>query len=131
MHSIPYEFRPRAVEDLQQLDLEVVEDLLHVIGTALSRAPVSTDPDEGRIGHKELLYRRGLTKEKRQQLTAAEARDEDCDDKGPGKHAWQYFIIYRPMKLVECTRLGKPHGLMIVRIISAEEVAARYLLMRE
>lgn len=131
MNSIPYEFRPRAVEDLEQLDLEVCDELLHVIDTELSRAPDSNDPDEGRVGRENLLYRRGLTREKRRQLDAADARGEDCDTKGPGKHAWQYFIIYRPMKPLERARTGKPHGLMIVRIIGEDEVGARYLIVRD
>ncbi|MFC7994483.1 hypothetical protein ACFUV2_35015 [Streptomyces pilosus] len=120
---IPCEFSPTAQADMDRLDLDVCEELLLVAETSLSRAPDnSTDEDEGQVGLKTLLWRRGITRERRRQLLAAEARGETVEEKGPGRHGWQYYIIYRPMSWMESMRTGKPNGLMVVRILGEEEV---------
>ena len=122
---IPCEFSPKAQADMDRLDLDVCEELLLVAGTSLSRAPDNTtDADEGRVGLGNLLWRRGITRERRQQLLAAEARGEPVEEKGPGRHGWQYYILYRPMSWMETARTGKPNGLMVVHILGEEEVAA-------
>lgn len=116
--------------DAEQLTKDVLEDILTVIETGLSRAPDnSVDPDEGRAQH--LLWRRGLTKKKRTELDAAEARHEDLDTKGPGRHAWQYFIVYRPLNRRELNLRTQGHGNMILRIMGEHEIVTRYLLARD
>ncbi|MFF9690985.1 hypothetical protein [Streptomyces sp. NPDC014623] len=131
MSSIPFRFSAAAMADAGQLNRDVFEDILTVIETGLSRAPDnSVDPDEGRAQH--LLWRRGLTKEKRHQLDAAEHRDEDdLDTKGPGNHAWQYIILYRPLNRGELNGYAQGYGNMILRIVGESEVATRYLLARD
>ncbi|MFD7972874.1 hypothetical protein [Streptomyces clavifer] len=130
MSSIPFKFSAAAMADAEQLNKDVLEDILTVIETGLSRAPDnSVDPDEGRAQH--LLWRRGLTKKKRSELDAAEARDEDLDTKGPGCHAWQYFIVYRPLNRGEFNLRAHGYGNMILRIVGESEVVTRYLLARD
>ncbi|CAM5535851.1 hypothetical protein SALBM135S_05512 [Streptomyces alboniger] len=125
MLPIPCEFGPKAQADMDGLDLDVCEELLTVAATGLSRAPDnSRDPDEGRVGLRNLLWRRGITRKRRQQLLDAEVRGEPVQDEGPGKHGWQYYILYRPMSRLEALRTGKPNGLMVVHILGEEEVGA-------
>jgi hypothetical protein len=109
---------------MDELDLDVCEELLLVASTSLSRAPNSADGDEGRIDGGNLLWRRGITPQRRQQLLAAEARGTPEQEKGPGRHGWQYYILYRPMSKMEAARTGRINGLMVVHILSEEDVAA-------
>ncbi|MFF3208427.1 hypothetical protein [Streptomyces sp. NPDC002962] len=112
---------------MDELDLDVYEELLQTVEAGLSRAPNNAaDPDEGRIDSPDLMWRRGLTRERRQELNDAAARGETVD-KGPCKHGWQYYIVYRPMSFAESLRFKKAHGVMIVHIFHESDVAARGL----
>ncbi|MFI5687644.1 hypothetical protein [Streptomyces sp. NPDC051636] len=93
----------------------------------LSRAPDSVDPDEGRLD-KGYLYRRGLTKAKRQELDAADRQGRDLDEGPPGSHPWQYVIIYRSLNFTECIKYQEKAGIMVERIVSEAEMAGVFLI---
>ncbi|MFD9885887.1 hypothetical protein ACFWZT_31030 [Streptomyces alboflavus] len=107
------------------MDREVLARLLNVIQYGLCIPPDDHDPDEGRAGM--YLWRRGLTKTERRELRKAEAEGRDLDE-GPGKHPWQYVIVYRQFTDSECIRYHKPRSAIVVeRFLGETDLAQGFL----
>ncbi|MGW7278865.1 hypothetical protein ACWGIV_11275 [Streptomyces sp. NPDC054844] len=129
MTDVPRHFRisERAMRDAARLDLDVLEALIHVIVFGLSVPPDEGDPDEGTIG-KIYYYRRGLTKQQRQDLDkdASEGRDRDIG--GAGRHPWQFVIVYRKFTASECIRYRHTFKAVVVERFVGEPELGQALL---
>ncbi len=125
-----------AIDDLKELDQAVAIALMRVAETQL-KSPRDLDPEDydeatDTRGRSPLLFRRGLTPEKRRELNEAEARDldaskDDDDDTAP----WNYVLIYRRRTLKEAV-MSRHRGFMVLRVLHNRYLAPEILrLLRQ
>jgi hypothetical protein len=108
------EWTHAAAEDLyaKVRSESVAEELVRVAQQELTSSPAVGDKDGGRLGTR--FWRRGLTKQGRKELDAAEGRGEDLDFHE--EHAWEYVLVYRQISI------GIPK-FRVIMVVSAGEVA--------
>lgn len=84
--------------------------LVQVAETALTLRPQPADPDEG-YGTPPELWRRGLTRLRRKELTLTEATLLD-----DGAQPWDYVLVYRPFR----------RGYLVLAVLTNREIGALY-----
>lgn len=126
----------QARRDLRRLDAATQDAIIEVISGHLRIPTDSNDPDEGswraEKGAKRhhwspfskpvyYYFRKGITRERRQELNEAERRGDDLDTEDATR-PWDYSIVYRETTSSECIRHRCGRGYTVMRVFANREL---------
>ena len=111
----------QAIQHLREVvrDPNIINELMCLAWNELRAQPDAEDLDEGE-GHSGLLWRRGISRERRRSLQPS---DLDADAE---YQAWDFVLIYRMRNLAERTRHLKA-GFVILRVVANTQLFGEYL----